>query len=195
HAVDVAGQVARGRVDLAAGEAARAGFGRRLGHARALGEHARGGVVDHAVDPGDVADHVVVEHRLDAPAFGLRLRGDDLAAEQALLLARQRGVDDGARESVLRQDARGLKRAGDAGGVVVGAGRVGGEVHHVRYARVDVAAHDHVAAGVRGTALDREHADHFGRLGNALLAGNRVADVDHFQAAAALRRDALELRV
>src|SRR3546814_1194828 len=96
--------VARRRVDLAAGEAARAGFGRRLGHARALGEHARGGVVDHAVDPGDVADHVVVEHRLDAPAFGPRLRRDDLAAEQALLLARQRGVHDRAGEPVLRED-------------------------------------------------------------------------------------------
>src|SRR3546814_9273897 len=61
--------------------------------------------------------------------------------------------------------------------------------------RSDVAAHDHVAVRIRGAALDREHADHFGWFGNALLAGNRVADVDDFQAAATLRRDALELGV
>src|SRR3546814_4074466 len=77
----------------------------------------------------------------------------------------------------------------------VGAGRVGVEVHHVGHARVDVAAHDHVAVRIRGAALDREHADHFGRLGNALLAGDRAGDVDDLQAAAALRRDAFELGV
>src|SRR3546814_4516891 len=54
------------------------------------------------------------------------------------------GVHDRAGEAVLRQDARGLQRAGNARRVVVGAGRVGGEVHHVGHARVDVAAHDHV---------------------------------------------------
>jgi hypothetical protein len=60
-----------------------------------------------------------------------RVVGQDLAAEQALLLARQHAVHDRGRELVLAQHARRLQHRGDAGAVVVGAGRVAGHVHHV----------------------------------------------------------------
>src|SRR5690606_10149514 len=148
--------------------------------------HPRGGVVDHAVDAGDVANHVVVEDRLDAPAVGDGVPGEDLAAVQALLLARQRGVDDGAGELVLRQHPGRFQRAGDTGGVVVRARRVGGRIHDIGDPRVDVAAHDYVPAGVAAAALDRDHADNLHRVGHAGFAGHHIADVAHFQAATAL---------
>ncbi len=68
HAVDITGEIARRAVDFAAGETADAGFFFGLDRARALGKNAGGGVVDDAVDAFDVADHVVVEYRLHAPA-------------------------------------------------------------------------------------------------------------------------------
>src|SRR5690606_16324282 len=192
-AVDVAGQVARGRVDLAAGEATGPGLLGGLGHPGALGEHARAGVVDHPGDAAGVADHVVVEHRLDAPAVVLGVLCQDPAAEQTLLLAGQCGVDDAAVEAVPAQDAGGLQRARDAGGVVVGARRIGGGVHHIGGARVDVAAHDHVAARVRTAALDGDDAGDHRRLGDPGFAGNRVADRHDFQAAATGGGNTLEL--
>src|SRR5690606_35172851 len=177
HAIDVAREVARRRIDFAAREAAAARFFRRLGHPCAFGEYPRGRIVDDAVDAFDVADHVVVEHRFDAPAALLRVLGEYLAAEQALFLPGERGVDDRRVESIFRQHARGFERARKTGRIVVRARRVVGLVHDIGDAGVDVAAHDHVAVRIARAALDGDHAHHFYGIRNALFTGNRAADV------------------
>src|SRR3546814_12671656 len=71
--------------------------------AHAFREDADMVVVAIAVGAAAVADDVVVEHRLDLPALRLGIIGEDLAAEQPLLLAHQRRVDDGRREFVFRK--------------------------------------------------------------------------------------------
>src|SRR3546814_1254953 len=60
--------------------------------AHAFREDADMVVVPIAVGAAAVADDVVVEHRLDLPALRLGIIGEDLAAEQPLLLAHQRRV-------------------------------------------------------------------------------------------------------
>ena len=47
------------------------------------------------------------------------------------VIAIQRGIDNGAGEALLRQHARGFQGAGDAAGVVVGAGGITRRIHHI----------------------------------------------------------------
>ena len=55
----------------------------RGGGVQARSENPRGRVVDDAGDPLDVADHVIVDHRFDAPPLLLRIAGEDLASVAA----------------------------------------------------------------------------------------------------------------
>src|SRR5690606_12082218 len=107
-AIDVARELARRAVHLAAREAAPLALTLRLRDRCRLGEYAEARVIDHAVDAVDVADHVVVEDALDLPALPDRDIGHVLPAEQPLLLTRQPCIDDGLVEVVLREHARGL---------------------------------------------------------------------------------------
>ena len=160
---DVAGQLPRVAVDLAACETdacCRMRSVRLVDRCR-LGEHPEGVVLDHAVDALDVADHVVVEHAGDLPALGLRDLGHVPAAEQPLLLARETGEHHRRAELQSREHARRLHRSGHARGVVVGPRGVRLEVGVVGHARVDVAAHDHVAIGMhtcRGSPRGRSRS-------------------------------------
>ena len=191
-AVNHARQIARRAVDLAAGKTSGPRLFRRFDIARAFGEDAGGGIIGDAVDAGDIADHVVIEHGLDAPAFGERMGGEDLAAKQALLLARQAGIDDRAVKLVLAEHARRFQNAGHAGGIVIGAGTVGCAVERIGDAAVDIAGHQHIAVRIDAATLDGDDTHDIGRLGNAGLAGNRVRDIHHLQAAATIGGDALE---
>ncbi len=137
--------------------------------ARAFREDAHMLVVADAVGAAAAADDVVVEIRLDLPALRLGIIGERLAAVEALLLAHQGRIDDGGREFVLREHPRRLDHGGGAGAVVIGAGRIGGGVHHVGDAAVDMAGDDDDAV----------------RIGRAALDGDDVADADAVRAARA----------
>ena len=130
--------------------------------------------IAHAVGRAMIADDVVVEDGDDVPALRLGVVGEHLAAVEPLLLARQRGIDDRARELVLRQHPRRLQHRGHARPVVVRARSVGGEIHHVGHAAVDMALDDDHVVGPLGPALDRDHVAHRRRLGDA-RAGERLA--------------------
>ena len=67
---------------------------------------------------------------------------------QPLLLARQHAVDDRAGEAVARQHPRRLDHRRGARAVVIGAGRVGGRVHRIGDAAVDMAGDDDDAIGI-----------------------------------------------
>ena len=74
-------------------------------------------------------------------AGGLVLVRHERRPVQALLLARHRREDDRRARPVRRQHPGQLQRHGDTRGVVVGARRVVGRVHHVGDARVVVTGH------------------------------------------------------
>jgi len=134
-------------------------------------------------------------HRCAVGAEGFvapELVGQDLAAQQALLLARQHGIDQRRVELIGRQDSGGLEHGGHARGVVIGAGRVGGEVHHIGDARIEVAGNDDDAVGIARSALDGDDIDDLGR-GRHPAARDRVGRGDDLEAAAAGRADAFEL--
>src|SRR4029453_16471593 len=82
--------------------------------ARSFREHAGMGGVADTVRAAAVADDVVVEHGNDVPALRLCIIGEHLAAVEALLLTRERGVDDRPREFLLREHPRRLKHSGRA---------------------------------------------------------------------------------
>src|SRR3546814_5418554 len=128
--LDEARDVARRRIVEAAPAALRGDQLLSPVAAHAFREDADMVVVAIAVGAAAVADDVVVEHRLDLPALRLGIIGEDLAAEQPLLLAHQRRVDDGRREFVFRKDAGGFDDGRGAGTVVIGRSeerRVGNE--------------------------------------------------------------------
>src|SRR5688572_25890377 len=112
------------------------------------------GIVADTVRAAAVADNVVVEVGDDLPALRPGMFGEDAAADQALFLARQSGVDDGGGEAIARQDPRRLDHRRGAGAVVIGAGRIGGGVHRVADPAVDVAGDDHHLLRPHGAALD-----------------------------------------
>ena len=189
--VEIARQIARGAVDLAAIVAAAIGLLRRLDGLGTLRENPHLGVVHHPALAAAVADDVVVEIGLDLPALGPGVIGQDLAAQQALFLARQHGINEGGREPVLGQHARGLDHRGNARGIVIGTGGVTGEVHHVADAAVDMAGDQDHPVGVAGALLDRQDIDHLRRIGHA-PAGDDVRRRLDGQAAAAVLADGLE---
>ena len=194
---DVAGQLARRAVDLAAGEAAPSPLLLRLGHRRGLGEDPECRVVDDSVYPVDVADHVVVQDRLDAPAGFAGVGGHVLAAEEPLLLSRQAGEHDRCGEAPPAEDSRRFDDPCHAAGVVVRSRRVTGGIQGVGDARVDVSGHDDVATRVRLSAKHGQDVHDPGVVRNptALLAGFEGAPERHLEATATVRRDAIQLRL
>ena len=94
--INIAGQIARGRIHFTTGKAAHAGFFGRFHIPRTFGKHPRNGVVGNPINARDIADHVIIQHRLDPPAMIQRIFGNNLAAKQALFLARQSGINDRA---------------------------------------------------------------------------------------------------
>ena len=103
---------------------------------------------------------------------------------QPLLFPGQRGVDDGRAELALRQDAGGFHDGGDAGGIVIGAGSVVGDVLVGRVAAVEVALDDDDAVGIGRSALDGDDVDDERGLRIA-GAGHGVGRRHDFEAAAA----------
>ena len=173
--LDVARELARGPVVLAADGLAQSGLRRRLGGGHALGEQAHREGVAAALVAGRAADDVVGEHALDVHARRLGLSGEEVRAEEVLLLARHGHEDDRGVELALGHDPRELEHRGHARGVVVGARGVTGEVQDVGTARVVVAA---------------DHVDAFGRLGlRALQRGDEVGDRHRIGVARARRLD------
>ena len=185
--------VARRRIELAAVVAPPVCLCRRLQRLRAFGEHAHRRVVTDAVAAVAVADDVVVEVGLDLPAFRSRVLGEDLAAVQALLFARQHGIDERRAELVLGQNPRRFHDRRHARAVVVGAGRIARRIHDVADARIEVAADDDHTAGVAGAALDRDHVDDFGGLRNARAADHLRRRLD-LETVAAVPREACKTR-
>ena len=181
---DEARQVARGRIV----EAAAAALGgdqlrRRIG-AHAFGEDADVAIVAHPVRAAAVADDVVVEIGLDPPVMILGILREDRAAVEALLLAGDRRVDDRRREAIAREHPRRLQHRGGARAVVIGPRRVGGAVHHVSDAAVDMAGDDDDAVGIGGAALDGDHVLHQARRRDARI-GDGIRGSDDLEAAAA----------
>ena len=85
---------------------------------------------------------------IDLPALRPGIIGEDPAADQPLLLARQRRIDDRRREAVAREHPRRLDHRRGAGAVVIGARRVGGGVHRVGDPAVDMAGDDDDPVGI-----------------------------------------------
>ncbi len=195
NAVDIPRELPRRAIHFATEEphAAELLLGRAGGWA--LREDARGRVVGHAVDARDVPDHVVVEDGLDPPPLVARDLRHPLAAVEALLLAREACEDDRGGEAVAgtSDHSGGFENPGHPARVVVRPGGAVDRVHDVGDPRVDVAGHDHVAARIRCAAEDRDHAHDPGGIRNASLAGDHGPLVRHFEAAAARRRDRIEL--
>ncbi len=115
-------EVARGTVALPAGVMTGLRLLRRLGSAAAFGKDAHMAVVQRARHAVAVADDVVVQIGLHPPALRLRMVGQHPAAEQALLLARQHGIDDGGREFQRRKNAGRFQHRADAGGTSLAPG-------------------------------------------------------------------------
>ena len=183
QAVEEARDVARRRVILTAEAVGRRRQLRLPLRARAFRQNADMLVVAETVGRAAVADDVVVEDGDDVPALRLGEIGEDLAAQEPLLLARQRRIDDGAGEFVLAEHPRRLDHRRRARAVVIGAGRVRLEVHDVGDAAVDMALDDDDVVGPLGAALDGDHVTHPRRCRHA-LAGHRVARADSRQAEA-----------
>ena len=185
HAVDRLGQ-GTGRAVILPADGALCGGGFGIGHgAQAFAEHA------HLI--GDmlpanavaVADHIIVEHGADRPAALCRRLGQQLAAEQALFLAGECGVDDGRVEPFPGEQPCRFEHQRDAGGIVVRARRIGACVHHIAHAAVDMPLHDDDAIRIARSALDAKHIFHAHALRNA-IAGHRLADRLDRDAAAAI---------
>ena len=148
----------------------------------------------HSVDPFDVADHVVVEHSLDVPAFRFGDLSHVLATEKPLFLPGQTGKDDAGSESVLAEDPCRFDGSGHAAGVVVRARCVGRDVEPVGSTRIDVPRHDHVAVGVGRAAKNGDDIDHFGVLRQtAVRGGDDGALGRDLETSSASFRDAVEL--
>ena len=152
------------------------------------------GRVAHPVRPADIADDVVVEVGDDVPALSAGVVGEQLAPVQPLLLAREQGIDDRSREFMLRQHPRRLEHRRRARAVVVGAGCIGGGVHHVADPAVDMPGDDHDIVRPLGPALDGDDVGKFGRLGDSLALHRRGRAFDD-KAPTARRRVRLELRL
>ena len=181
QAVEEARQVARGRVVFATQAPLLRGqllatlptwpFGKDTDHL----------VVAYAVRPAAVADDVVVEVGNDVPALRLGIVGQDLAAEQPLLLSRQRRIDDRPGKLVLRQHPRRFEYRSRSRPIVVRTGRIRCRVHHVRDAAVDVAGDDYHVVRPLGPALDRHRVADL-RGSRHASASNRVAGLKCRQA-------------
>ena len=193
HHFHVPGKIAGRRVHLTAGEAPHACLTLGLYGAGPLGEDACRRVVHDPRDTFDVADHVVVEHPRDPPPLVERERREVLPPNQALLLPRERGVHDRSGELADAQDARSFQDTGHAGRVVVGARRVGGVVKRIGNARVDVSRHDDIAARVVNATLNGDHVDDFDGVRDSVSPFYRRTLVEDLEAAAARRRDLVEL--
>ncbi len=131
-----------------------------------------------AADAMGVADNVVVEHRHDLPAARLRGVRQQLAAPETLLLAGKRGIDDRRGEFLSGEQPGSLHHQRHAGGVVVGAGCIGGGIHHVIDAAVDMPLHDDDAIRIAGAFLHRDHILHADAVGRARAGGGRIDGLD-----------------
>ena len=191
QAVHEPGQVAGRGINLAAVVAPALFLGLGLDGLGAFGEDADPGRVAHARLAFGTADDVIVQIGLDAPALGLGVVGQDLAAQQSLFLAGQGGEDQGGVKAVFREDPRGLQHGGHARGVVIGAGGVGGEIHHVGDPAVDVAGDDDDAVGIACAALDGDDVHHLCRRRHA-GGGDRVGRRHYGKTAAAVAADRFE---
>src|SRR3546814_13583526 len=118
--LDEARDVARRRIVEAAPAALRGDQLLSPVAAHAFREDADMVVVAIAVGAAAVADDVVVEHRLALPALRLGIIGEELAAEQPLLLSHQRRVDDSRRELVFPKDGGVMVGGRDAGNNALG---------------------------------------------------------------------------
>ena len=140
-----------------------------------------------------VADDVIVQNRLHAPAPGLGVGGEKLAAIETLFLPREHGIDDCGREFAAAEQARGFHDRRDSGRVVIGPWRVAGRIHDVADPAVDMAADDHYPIGVQGAGLDGEHIlNHRGS--RHARAGHRILRRLHHEAAATVGAKGLETR-
>ena len=193
HAVDIAGEITRRAIDLAAGKPARTRFFGSFDIAGAFGEDARRSVIDHAINAGNIADHVIIDDAFDIPAYVQGMFGNDLPAKQSLFFTRQAHIYNRARKLVFRQNPRRFNRARHAGRIVIRAGAFGGAVKRICHAAINVARHNNHPVRVERPALDRHNAHHLYRIRNTGFAGNRIRHIHHFEAPAALGRNPLEL--
>ena len=195
--MDVSGQLPGVAVHFAAHHPARAGLGLRFRRRHRLREDPERHVVDVAADAGGVADDVVVEHALDRPPVLLRVLRQLVPAEQSLLLAGQRGVDDRLVEAMPAQQAGGLDHGSGAAGVVVGARRVRLGVHRPARAGIVVARDQHVPVGIPLAPLNGHHVDQLHAPGDPGPgpALQHAALERHLEAPAAGPADRVELGV
>jgi hypothetical protein len=190
---DPARQIARGRVVLAAEAGCR--------RAQAIGEigaWAFGKDTHHlglaiAILAAGIADDVVVEHRLDGEALCLGPVGEDASAEQALLLARKQGVDDGAWIFRTAERPCRFEHQRRARTVIIRARRIAGEVERIGHAAVDMPLHDHDFIRALGAALDGDRVAHQRGRGDPATVGlDHLAHRQDFKAIAAAFTDAFE---
>src|SRR3954469_9215623 len=117
-----------------------------------------------AVLVGGAADDVVAEHALHVDAGRLHLLGQERRPVEALLFAGDGGEHDGRLGMTGGEQTGQLHDHRDAGAVVVGAGRVGREVHDVGAAGVVVPGDDVGAVGFRVAVQGGDDVgDHGGR--------------------------------
>ena len=183
--VNIACQVAGGCIDLAADGAAGGSDCLGLVGAHAFGEDTNA-VVDMGSHPVAVADNIVVEDRQDFPALLLCIVGKDASAVEALLFSAQGRENQRCAELAFGKDPRGFHHSGDAGSVIVGAGRICGEIHHVGDATVEVALDDDDAVRVGRAALDSNSVGDDRWTRYARWCGDRVLHGDDFKAGAAI---------
>ena len=86
--INIARYIARGTVHLTTGKSPQATLGFGFDRTRCFRKDAHTGVVHDPIDAHDIANHVVIEHGLDVPAFGLGLLGENFTPEEALFFAR-----------------------------------------------------------------------------------------------------------
>ena len=148
-----------------------------LQRVQAVGEQAQALRRELAVGAARAADDVVGDHGFDALAVDVQLAGQLRGAEQALLLAGQRGKHQRGLEGLgaARHGAGQLHDGRRAGGVVVGARCLALLVHDVGVAAVVMAADDDQASRV----APRQRGHHVHELGGA-----RDAPADRLQMAA-----------
>ena len=140
---------------------------RRVDSVRAaLGEHAHAPVGTPIRGAHDVAG----DHAAHCVALLREPLEETLAAEEALLLARDRSENERRARPRRRERPRREDRHGRAGGVVVGAGCVRRGVHDVRRHRVVVAGDDEGRALERRVRAREDRVDVFHRDGRVLRA-------------------------
>ena len=145
---------------------------------------------------GVAADDVIIQHGFERPALVFGELGEVGGAGEALLFAADDGEDDRAGELELAERAGALEADGDAAPIVVGTGRVGGGVHHVVDARVDVAGDERPGGFRVGAVQDRVDIAQagFARVAVGALTGGGglggEAVLRHLKTAAACRADA-----